>query len=177
MNNFSESYHLLSIDINDGVNLLKRAGLKGFVMPPVNGWVTISAEGESLVPNDTLTEANLGTLLHYIYVQKSGWEFSIYRGKEQASNYGCIWDEFLTVFDDTLNKDELLKLLGNDTSILQKILELLHPETEDEALKANPAENFAKLLGLGFFKGISYEYIHENTDEFKKLCPGLIAID
>lgn len=50
MSEFSDSYHLRSNNQQDGVDLLRAAGLRGYVFPPENGWVTVVAEGEEFDP-------------------------------------------------------------------------------------------------------------------------------
>src|SRR4029453_6269757 len=46
MSEFSESYHLEADDQHDGLQLLQRANLDGFVFPPQHAWGTIIPSSE-----------------------------------------------------------------------------------------------------------------------------------
>jgi hypothetical protein len=91
MSEFSESYHLQADDQQDGVHLLQRAHLDGFVFPPQRGWVTIIPRSEFGETPDDLVEANEGWLLRYLLDQDAGWMFQVYTGPILASCYECRW--------------------------------------------------------------------------------------
>ncbi len=57
MSESSDSYHLRSETVEEGVELLHRAHLCGFVFPANNGWVSILPGGEAFEPNKKLPEA------------------------------------------------------------------------------------------------------------------------
>jgi hypothetical protein len=56
MSEFSESYHLEADDQQDGLCLLRRANLEGFVFPPQYGWVTIIPRSEFGTPSERLLQ-------------------------------------------------------------------------------------------------------------------------
>lgn len=166
MSEFSESYHLRSISQNDGVELLRRAGLKGFVFPPANAWVTIVAEGAPYEPNKKLITANTGVLLHYMYAEDHGWAFSVYSGSEPAVEYGCYWEGDLVIDDSALDLGRLCELVGPCAGgeaelCLEKIRDVLCPQSHDEVFEGDgpPAYRFARLLGLENYRWLSYRYL------------------
>ena len=59
MSEFSESYHILGNDRNEAIQLLKRSGLRGFVFPELNGWVSLVASGPKFRPNKRLIKYNI----------------------------------------------------------------------------------------------------------------------
>ncbi|EBK2060064.1 hypothetical protein AAL85_25075, partial [Salmonella enterica subsp. enterica serovar Typhi] len=73
MSEFSESYYLFSLDQNDGIKLLKKAWLRGFVYPSSYNWVTIVPSGRSFQPNKRLINKNKGVLVHLINAEDHGW--------------------------------------------------------------------------------------------------------
>ena len=91
MSEFSESYHLEADDQQDGLQLLQRANLEGFVFPPQHGWVTIIPRSEFGAPPQSLLEANEGCLLRYLLDQDAGWMFQVYIGPILACSYECRW--------------------------------------------------------------------------------------
>lgn len=97
MSEFSESYHLRSTDIADGISLLRRAGLKGYVFPPQQGWVSIVAEENSFAPDQRIVSENQGSLLHYVSAEDHGWSFALFEHQRLVCGYDCGWD------DDTLS--------------------------------------------------------------------------
>ena len=99
MSEFSESYHLRGSDINEAAALLRRAGLKGYVFPPSNGWISFVAEQNSFEPDPRVVVKNTGTLLHYVSAEDHGWSFALFEGADLACGYGCNWDEDVQVDD------------------------------------------------------------------------------
>jgi hypothetical protein len=94
---FSESYHLEADAQQDGIRLLQRAGLAGWVFPPkrrcpaTRGWVTILPRSRFGEPPVALIEANEGWLLQYLLDQDAGWMFAVYTGPILTSRYECRW--------------------------------------------------------------------------------------
>lgn len=68
MSEFSDSFHLRSDDLDEGVALLRRAGLEGFVFPSEGGWTTLVCEGDG----ERLVAENTGTLLRYQWARDHG---------------------------------------------------------------------------------------------------------
>ena len=96
MSELSESYHLEADDQQDGVRLLQRAHLEGFVFPPQRGWVTILPRSEFGTPPESLLEANQGRLLRWLLDQDAGWMFQVYTGPILVSHYECRWLDWRT---------------------------------------------------------------------------------
>jgi hypothetical protein len=96
MSEFSESYHLQADDQQDGVGLLQRAHLDGYVFPPQRGWVSIIPRSEFGETPDDLVEANQGWLLHYLLEQDAGWMSAVYAGPILACFYECRWLDLRT---------------------------------------------------------------------------------
>src|SRR5690242_13108923 len=109
MSEFSESYHLRSSDINDGVSLLKRAGLKGYVFPPASGWVSFVAEQNSFAPDQRITSQNHGTLLHYVSAEDHGWTFAVFEGDRLVCGYDCAWENDVRVDDSRYSAAALVR--------------------------------------------------------------------
>ena len=75
MSEFSESYHLRSDRMEDAVELLQRAKLRGYVYQPVNGWVTFLAQDGVFEPDEKIVAAATKPLLHYVSAEDHGWSF------------------------------------------------------------------------------------------------------
>jgi hypothetical protein len=118
MSEFSESYHLESNDQQEGVRLLERAELDGFVFLPGNGWVTMVVESEFGETPAPLIAANDGRLLHYLLDEEAGWMFDIYSGVHSASSYQCRWLDWSDHENRIKIKDSLL-----DLDLVQSIAE------------------------------------------------------
>lgn len=179
MSEFSDSYHLKTANPTEAVELLKRSGLKGYVFPESNGWVTLVAEGSEFDPNEQLIAANKGIILHYACAEDHGWFFSIYQGDKRVSHYECIWEEELEVNDTELNKDLLIKLIEEPTGKvnLEEIEAFLHPE-EIEEIFENPVYNrFAEEIGLQYFEWLSYSYYEDVYESGDEIFEGVIVVD
>jgi hypothetical protein len=138
MSEFSESYHLEAEAQQDGVGLLQRAHLEGFVLAPKRGWVTLIPRSEFGQPPDALVEANQGCLLHYLLDQDAGWMFAVYSGPLLASYYECRWLDWSDPEDrikvDASDVDvevvwALAQRHGHDPQLLE-LERILHPRVE-----------------------------------------------
>lgn len=65
MSDFSAAYHLKANNQQDGVDLLKRAGVSGYVFEPVNGWVTFVTQIDTFSPDSKISDHNSGVLLFF----------------------------------------------------------------------------------------------------------------
>ncbi len=138
MSEFSESYHLEAEAQQDGVGLLQRAHLEGFVLPPKRGWVTLIPRSEFGQPPDALVEANQGCLLHYLLDQDAGWMCAVYSGPLLASYYECRWLDWSDP-EDRIKVDAsgvdvevvwaLAQRHGHDPQLLE-LERILHPRVE-----------------------------------------------
>jgi hypothetical protein len=171
MSEFSESYHMRGGNINEGVALLRRAGLKGYVFPSANGWISIVAEQNSFAPDPRILAQNEGSLLHYVSAEDHGWCFALFVGEQLVSAYDCAWDDEVRVDDSHFSKDNLIQILGTggeDAAI--KIERILHPQNIDEAIDSQPSRAFAEAMGLPRFEWFAYDYVardfHESPDDY-----------
>ena len=98
MSEFSESYHLKTSETEHGIELLSRAGLRGFVFPATNGWVTVLPEGEPFAPNEPLIKASTGTLFYFGNAEDHGWWFAVYVDANPIASYTCSWEDSIQVF-------------------------------------------------------------------------------
>jgi hypothetical protein len=169
---FSQSYHLVSDSKDDAVALLKRAGMRGWVFEPGNGWVTLLISPDEFgEPNKALVAANTGTLLYYLNAEDHGWTFSLYQGAGVVSAYGCSWEGAVEVEDDALDIGVLEAIIAENlpdkAAEARVALErLLHPESREHLLAyythtegMNPGHGFAEVMGLEHFHWLSTHYM------------------
>jgi hypothetical protein len=171
MSEFSESYHLRGSDINEAAALLRRTGLKGYVFPPSNGWISFVAEQNSFEPDPRVVAKNTGTLLHYVSAEDHGWNFSLFEGAELACGYGCNWDEDVQVDDSRYSAVALSRALGSGTeTAIAAIERVLHPVDIDEAIESQPSQVFAQAMVLPRFEWFAYDYVsrdfHDRPGEY-----------
>jgi hypothetical protein len=166
MSEFSDSYHLRSNNQQDGVALLRAAGLRGYVFPPQNGWVTVVAEGEEFDPNQRLIGAAPGVLLHYVHPEDHGWAFELYRAGKILAAYAIEWDDEIRVTQDKIDRGVIGEYLGNRIIGLDDLeyRRLFYPtfdEFMDDACddERAPAERFAEAAGLTNYSWVSYPYV------------------
>lgn len=179
MSEYSESYHLKSINTQDGADLLKRAGLEGFVFPASNGWVTLVVQDSEVMPNEKLIEANSGMLFRFFNAVDEFWYFIIYREKRQICVYQCSWIDGIQFDDIELNMEVLIKLINDNNKDIniKEIKRILHPESFDEALKdPTAAQKLARMIGLTNYKWISYAYVAQSFFEGTGIFPDLIYV-
>ena len=177
MSEFSESYHLRSDDQNDGVALLERAGLKGFVFPASNGWVTVLAEGDIFTPNDRLISANTGTLLYFANAEDHGWLFSIYASSECVCHYECAWEDTIEADHSGLDLKAVTELLRPSVS-LEETHQILHPSPTDfdRLFLQPPATSFAQSIGLEHYEWLSYAYMETDFESGELRSPDVITV-
>lgn len=177
MSEFSVSFHLRTDNSQEVVNLLKDCGLNGYVFPSVNNWTTFVCEEEDIEKNDKLINANSGLLVYYNFAEEYGWGFSIFKANEKVCSYDCLWGgpifdedgeviidengellelEDISIDDSNLKINELLGLIENDVSKVNKIKEILYPKSIQEAIESNPHYTFVELLGIENIDWISY---------------------
>lgn len=188
MSEFSQSYHLRTDAQADGVALLERAGLGGWVFPPGNGWVSFvplpDPYGE---PTSELVQANRGTLLFYMNAEDHGWVFTIFEGPQPVSSYGCGWEDDLDVQDEQLDAslvDALVRDGAMDPDLAsEQAQRLLHPDGIDQVLTyfthtegRNPGHGFAETLGLEHFHELSAAYLQQGGDTMLSGIDGVIRL-
>lgn len=173
MSEFSESYHLFSSDQKDGVELLKRSLLRGFVYPESYNWVTILPSGRIFRANRRLINNNKGVLIHLINAEDHGWSLSIYDGKKRSFHYECNWDEELEINQDEYHRDRLVELVNSNPHKFKSITPLditkiFYIRDMEELFEREPVNEIAKLLRLEHYEWLSYDYLHEEHKENPK---------
>lgn len=185
MSEFSDSYHIRSDNQQDGVDLLRAAGLQGYVFPAENGWVTVVAEGEAFEPNQRLIRAAPGVLLHYVSAEDHGWAFELYRAGKTLSSYEAEWDHDIRVTRDEIDRDILGEHLGDGIRGLDDLAyrRLFYP-TFDEfmglALEDGEqlADRFAEAAGLTNYSWLSYHYVDSDYDDDPELAAqGVVRVE
>lgn len=165
MSEFSESYHLRATCTDDAVALLRRAGLTGFVFPPRKGWVTFFAPDGQFQPDERITAANHGTLLHFEACEDHGWSFSIFEAAKPICRYKCDWTRKVRIEDGAYVAAALAPLIAqHGTTSLSAVEAVLRPSNFEQALQLGPAETFASAVGLGQEAWLSFDYVDEDYD-------------
>jgi hypothetical protein len=79
---FSDSYHLLSLEPKDRAQLLRRAGRFGAVFPATGRFAALLVEGlaEAGEPCGTVVAQNIGTLIHYAFTEDDGCRIHVFGG-------------------------------------------------------------------------------------------------
>lgn len=174
MSEFSESYHLRGEGIEEGVALLRRAGLKGYVFPPENGWISMVAEQNSFEPDQRITSQNRGTLLHFFSAEDHGWGFAVFEDEKVVCAYTCGWDDDVRIDDSQYSAAVLARVLGADgPQTVAAIEKILHPDDIDVAIDSEPGSVFAEALHLPHYEWFAYDYVdgsfHERPAEYSNV--------
>jgi hypothetical protein len=185
MSEFSDSYHLRASALQDGVDLLRAAGLDGYVFPPANGWVTILPEGESFAPNPGLVRASAGVLLRYMHAPDTGWGFELYRDGQRIARYEAEWDHDVRVTVDEMDRPLLESVLGDGFRGLARaeyeaIFRPAFDDLMEQAISEDDtfAERFAKAAGLTNYSWLSYDYVDSDYDDDPELAAqGVVRVD
>lgn len=151
MSEFSESYHLKSENVSEAVELLRRAGLKGYVFPPASGWVSFVAEGV-FTSQERIAPANEALLLHYISAEDHGWSFAIFDAADCICAYNCNWNDDLEVDDNAYVPAVLQRFVSSEETNFKEVDALLHPSSMDEAFAFDAARNVPKALGIEHYE-------------------------
>ena len=181
MSEFSESYHLRSERAEDAIEILRRAGRKGFVHPPVNGWVTFVVEDGVFEADERIVaEASL-PLLHYVSAEDHGWNFTLFeRGGEVASAYRCEWDDEIRADGSRYSRAALKRIVpASDAALLDDFERWLKPEEDglDELFEAEPSKVFAMAIGLEHYEWLNYDYMAANFHESPEDYLGVIEVE
>lgn len=168
---FSESYHIKASNQQEGIALLQRAGLKGYVFPEKNGWVTILPQYEKypFIPIEKLIKANESLMVYYACAEDHGWTLNIYQKSENILSYDCDWTyKEIRIKDNGLNLAILKKIIGKpsqekDDHFWKKVF---YPKNHNDIFENElPSYNIAKLLSLPFYEWLSYDYIKKTNLE------------
>jgi hypothetical protein len=178
MSEFSESYHLRTARAHDAVELLRRAGRKGYVFPPVAGWVTFVAEGSEFLPDEAIVEAAQHPLLHYMCAEDHGWGFTLLDGTRTVCRYLCEWTDDMAVDDTGYFRAALLRYVPSaQQALLDEFEQQLHPDDMDQVMEAEPAKLFAQALGLQHFDWVAYDYVARDMLEAPEAVAEVIAVE
>lgn len=96
MSQFSASYHLLTLDQQDAVKLLKSANLHGYVFPEKNGIVTFVIKQEQTSEFsccEQLLIHNTKPLVFFINAEDHGWSYEIYDKNEYVAGYSSNFND------------------------------------------------------------------------------------
>jgi hypothetical protein len=171
MSEFSESYHLRSERAEDAIELLRRAGLKGYVYQPVNGWVTFLAEQGVFEPDIRIVAAATHPLLHYVSAEDHGWSFTLYDRSTVVSAYRCDWDDDIRVDDSRYSRSALQQFVSSaNPALLDEFDRRLHPKDFDELFEEEVSKLLAQALGLEHYEWLAYDYMvhdfHESPEDY-----------
>ncbi|RQO56027.1 hypothetical protein DBR47_19405 [Paucibacter sp. KBW04] len=165
MSEFSESYQLRAEGSEAGIELLRRANLRGFVFPAKNGWVTVLPEGEPFVPNEQLVAANTGTLLYFASAEDHGWWCTLYENNAPIASYVCTWEEAIQVHQ-ALDIVSFENALGPIFSTLgeAETRKIFNPNEIEEVLEQAPSSAFAEAVGLTNYQWLSFQYLLQDME-------------
>ncbi len=162
MSEFSDSYHLRNGSVDAAAELIRRAGQTGYVLEPIGPWVTFVCAQSEMEPLDSVIDANLGTLVYYLYAEDHSWGFQIYEADDVTCTYFCDWSSGeIVVNDSDLDMSVVEKLMKPDSEVSLKDLDrLFHPESIYEVFDNGGAANgFAQAVGLTHYNWLSYHYV------------------
>ncbi|MFW6377730.1 MAG: hypothetical protein ACOCZ5_03690 [bacterium] len=170
MSEFTDCYHLRTDDQEEAINLLKHTGLKGYVFPVENGWVTLVCEKYDFEENTELIAGNTGLLLHFIHGEDHGWVLTIYDGSKEVCHYHNIWEEGIKD-DSKLNRELILKLIKEN-----QLIESKPGEREIDSIMEDPLV-FAEMVGLTNYEWISYYYVSMDYGDDKEIYNNVKEVD
>ena len=166
MSEFSESYHLRSDRAEAAVQLLRRAGRKGYVYQPAGDWVSFVAEEGAFEPDQRIVAAASHPLLHFVSAEDHGWSFALFDQGKVVSAYGCEWENDVTFDDSRYSREALQRFVPSaDPSSLDEFERRMHPTDIDELLQGNLSRMLAEALGLEHYEWLSYSYIASDSPE------------
>lgn len=101
MSEFSNSFHLRSNEMLDGVELLQRARVQGFVFRPANGWVPIVFPcGFGMDDKrERIVAANRHLAVHYDFAEDHGVRLDAYRGPDRVAKLSVSFETEDARFD------------------------------------------------------------------------------
>lgn len=160
MSEFSENYHLRSECAGDAVELLRRAGRKGYVFQPVNGWVTFLAEKGVFEPDERIVAAATHPLLHYVSAEDHGWSFTLFDCTKVVTGYRCDWDNDIRVDNSRYSRATLQKFVPTaDPALLDDFESRSNPADFDELFEAEASKLFAQAMGLEHYDWLAYDFL------------------
>lgn len=178
MSEFSESYHLKAESTEAGVELLRLAGLRGFVLPVSNGWVTVLPDGNPFVLNEALVSVNTGTLFYYASAEDHGWSFALYVNDRPVASYICAWEDSIQIHQP-LDIAAFEKTLGPVLSALgdEEVRKILNPSDIEDVFEQTPSYALAKAVGLTNYEWLSFHYLMTDKERGENNFEGAVFVD
>ncbi|MCX6954395.1 MAG: hypothetical protein NTV51_19765 [Verrucomicrobia bacterium] len=172
MSEFSESYHLRSLRRDDACDVLRAAGLAGYVYPAANGWVSFVAKDGAFEPDQRIVGAARLPLLHYVSAEDHGWSFSLFDRGRVVCAYHCDWNNDITFDDTRYSRAVLQKIVSSaGSAALEAFEKLLRPNDFEELMETEASKVFAQAVGLEHYDWLNYDYIardfHESPKDFR----------
>lgn len=170
MSDFSDQLHLKTTQTADALQILSKAGAKGYVFQPTNGWVTFLAQ-----ERNKLSAYNEGLLLHFSRTSDFlGWGFTLYEGTELVSEYSIqdYFDGFI-INKEQLNFDKLVSVLALDEATQEALNTLFSIDNPEEAEGGD--FSFAQLLGLEHIEYLAFEVVDADIDNVLEEYEDLIC--
>jgi len=178
MSEFSESYHLKTGQASEAVELLRRAGVSGFVFPPENGWVTFLAVDGKFVPDQRITNANQQALLHFHSCDDHGWGFSYFEAGKPVCSFKCDWTRKVKVTDSQYSGAVLEQLIAaHGTSTLVAVEAVLRPSSFERAMELRPAEVFVSAVGLSRSAWLPFDQLADDYESSPRHYPDVVKVE
>ncbi|MDD9271782.1 hypothetical protein ACFPES_32610 [Paenibacillus sp. GCM10023248] len=160
MSEFSESYHLKTLDQTKAVTLLRDSEMSGYVFGEQNGWVSFVIDYRGRNANDVLSESNPSLFIHYVYLEDHMWSLKIYEKDELVFDYKADWaGESLVIEKDLFNLPYLENLIlaqGNPIGDLEQIFDFKDSKLSYEN---PPAYLIAQRIGLTHYEWVSSDHL------------------
>jgi hypothetical protein len=164
---FSSSLHIRTLDAEDTEKVLMKAGYRGLVFGPRNGWLTFVpyADGNPAIDQvpdfaPKLSEKARSTVLHYTYAEDHFWSFAIFDAGQAGCMFACGWDPKLEV------DRERLDIMAVQALVPSKDIE---PFLQNRTYEGYPsAYRFCEALGLPEYQWLSPLLVENDTPHFLK---------
>src|SRR5262249_19555634 len=148
------SLHIRTADAGKTEQALLKAGYRGLLFGPRNGWVTFVpyADGDPGIDQHAgfapkLSEATGSTVLHYTSAEDHFWSFAVVHAGQVTCMFACGWDPKLEVSRERLDVAAVEALAPS-----ADIERFLH----DRTYQGRPsAYEFAEALGLPAYQWLS----------------------
>lgn len=183
MSEYAACIYLMGSDIELGVRLLEKAGLVGYVLPPVNGWVTLLPEGDLEEAYTAMLAHNTRQLLLYEHAEDHGLKLSLADGMHIECACECLWDPIIEVLDEDLHIEKFCELLNQNKFKPHEyqcdaLKAILYPteETLVDDENAVPGHRFGRwlLLNSSCFVNLSYDNLNSLDDELER---GMVFVE
>ena len=163
--------------MEDAVELLQRAKLRGYVFQPVNGWVTFLAQDGVFEPDQRIVDATTKPLLHYVSAEDHGWSFVLFNEGNIVCRYRCDWDDDIRFEDSEYSRAAIQQTVPSaKPALLDELQPLLEPDDLDVLFDAEPSKVLARALGLEHYDWLSYEYMEADFTESPEDYPEVTEV-